>query len=113
MSKLIAVKKNGDFKKVIKNGHYAVARHISVYIMLNGKDHNRIGIIIKKKLGKSVIRNYIRRVIKQNYRELENDIKYGFDIVIIGRVSESVPTYGDMRKEMEYAFRRLHIIGQE
>lgn len=109
MIKIITLKKSYEFRKTIKNGKYAVAPHISVYTLKNGKNHNRIGIVVKKTVGKSVVRNYIRRVIKENYRELANSIDIGIDIVVIARIRPDTPTYWDIKKELEYTFRKLRI----
>jgi ribonuclease P protein component len=50
---------------------------------------NRLGIIVSKKVGNSVIRHRITRLIKESYRLHEHEIEKGYDIVIVGKVKAS------------------------
>ena len=60
-----------------------------MYVVKNKKytDTNRLGISVSKKVGKSVVRSRVTRLIKESYRLSEEDIKQGYDIVVIARVS--------------------------
>ena len=72
----------------------------------------KLGITISKKVGNSVVRNRIRRLIRENYRVLENRLILGFDVVFIARVNNRLPTYYEIRKEMKYLFNRLDMFSK-
>ena len=60
-----------------------------MYVIKNKKypDSNRLGISVSKKVGKSVVRSRVTRLIKESYRLMEEDIQRGYDIVVIARSS--------------------------
>ena len=103
MRNTMSLKKNYEFKRLFKTGKLYTSPHLYVYIRKNRLKSNRIGICVSKKTSKrSVIRNRIRRLIRENYRLLESKMNFGFDIVIgwkIG-VSYTLATYGGIKEEL-------------
>ena len=77
------IKDENIFQKVISKGSWYGGNFLSVYVLPNNKDCNMIGLGIGKKVGKAVRRNYIKRLIKESYRELEEGIKFGYYIVFV------------------------------
>ena len=84
-----------------------------LYILPNNSKMNRLGISISKKYGKSVKRNRLKRLIKENYRQYEEYIKDGYDIVITARNNTDLPDFAAVRKEMKYLMKKLRIFDQE
>ncbi|MCL1786418.1 MAG: ribonuclease P protein component [Defluviitaleaceae bacterium] len=66
--KLVSVKKRQDFKKVYSQGQYAADHLFVAYALANGLDQNRIGITVSKKVGGAVVRNRVKRWVKESYR---------------------------------------------
>ena len=58
-----------------------------MYVLQNGTERNRIGISVSKKVGNSIIRHRVKRLIKEAYRLHEDMFNSGLDIVVIARVS--------------------------
>lgn len=113
MIKTIPVKKNSDFIRAYKKGKFYAGRHIVLYALKNGANINRIGITVSKKFGKSVKRNRIKRLIRENYRLYEMFVKDGYDIIFVARSSETMPDFSDIRKEMKFLLKKLDIFDQE
>lgn len=105
----VSLKKNSDFEHVFKKGRYIAAPHIVIYMLENGGKTNRIGITVTKKIGKSVERNRLRRLIRENYRRIEGKIRTGLDIVIVARNTAGAAVYGEIKKEMEYIFGKMKV----
>lgn len=82
-----SLKKNTEFREVYNNGDSVANRYLVMYKMDNHKDINRIGISVSKKVGNSIIRHRIKRLIKESYRLNEDRFSRGYDIVIIARNS--------------------------
>lgn len=82
-----SLKKNEEFKKVFGNAKSYVNKYLVVYIIKNNYSYNRIGISVSKKIGNSVVRHRVKRVIKECYIKNQSNVNNGFDIVIIPRVS--------------------------
>ena len=83
MKRTIMLKKNYQFKDVLSKGKFFSGKQIIVYIKKNNKNINRIGLAISVKIAKAVKRNKIKRIIKENYKEIEKNLKNGYDIVFL------------------------------
>ncbi|UMZ75186.1 ribonuclease P protein component [Natranaerofaba carboxydovora] len=84
-TKITTLKNSKEFRDVLNNGKSYVTKNLVLYVKKNEKNYNRLGIIISKKVGKSVVRNRIRRLLKEVYRKDEIYLKSGFDLVFIVR----------------------------
>lgn len=98
-----SLKKNKDFQKVYKKGKSYANKYLVIYIMENQTEKNRIGISVSKKVGNSVVRHHLTRLIRESYRLQEECFQRGYDLVVIARQSAKDVTY----KEMESALIHL------
>ncbi|MEY8000727.1 ribonuclease P protein component [Clostridium sp. Mt-5] len=83
--KVYRIKKNAEFRVVYKRGRSFSNNLLVLYIYRNRKNINRLGISISKRVGKSVERNRIKRLIKEICRLDIKDVKIGYDLVFIAR----------------------------
>jgi len=101
------LKKDSDFRKVYKHGKSFANRYLVMYILNNKSENSRIGISVSKKVGKAIIRNKVRRRIKEAYRlNIDEKIKNGYDIVFIARVAIKDADYVDIEKSMKHLIRK-------
>jgi len=107
------LRKNSDFQKVYNNGVYYAGRLIVLYIYENKLGYIRLGIVVSKKIGNSVKRNRVRRLIRESYRKYEDNIKTGFDYVFLARKGDTLPDYCSIKKEMNYLLKKLGLYKQE
>jgi len=102
---LLRLKKNWDFKRVYRYGRTVVSRNIVLYYCPNGLKFNRIGFSISKKVGKSVVRNKIKRIYREAFIRVENQLVKGYDFVIIARKPAVNVSFQEAFKEL-YNFCR-------
>jgi len=102
MNSASTLKKNSDFHRLYTRGKSYANPFVVVYCRKNGKDINRIGYTVSKKLGKAVTRNRIRRRMREVYRHNIHRLKKGFDIVAVARSKTADAAYS----EIEEAFLR-------
>lgn len=102
---MITVKKYFDFKKAYDKGKSFGNRNLILYVRRNGLDHSRLGITISKKTGKAVIRNKIRRQIKEIYREFEPNIKVGYDLIFIVRRNVPGISFADLKSAFKHILK--------
>ena len=95
-----SLKKNRDFQNVYKNGTSYANRFLVMYVLENSLGKNRIGISVSKKVGNSVIRHHITRLIRESYRLQEELFNSGLDIVVIARVNAKNITYHETEKAL-------------
>lgn len=113
MRNTIPIKKNTEFVRIYKRGKFFVGKFLVLYAYKNYSKVNRLGITASKKFGKSVQRNRIRRLIKENYRLFEQFLKTGYDLVFVARNSAEIPDYTSVKKEMKFLLKKLSILDQE
>ncbi len=80
-----SLRKNRDFQTVYREGKSYADKYLIMYVRPNGTKQNRLGISVSKKVGNSVVRHRIKRLVKENYRLKEDQFQCGVDIIIIGR----------------------------
>ena len=80
-----SLKNYRNFQNVYKNGKSYANKYLVMYILENGTDINRIGISVSKKVGNSIVRHRLTRLIRESVRLNVENINKGYDIVIIAR----------------------------
>jgi len=113
MNNTVSLKKNYEFQRIFKKGRFQAGRFMTLYVLENRSGTNRLGITASRKVGKSVKRNRIKRLIRKNFRLIENNIETGYDIVFVARESNIMPEFDDIRREMKYLLKRLNLLFQE
>ena len=84
------IKENAEFQKVLKSGKWFGADCLVIYVLENGREENRIGVAVGKKAGKSVVRNRLKRLIRESYRLIEEQLESGLDIIIVWKSSANI-----------------------
>jgi len=94
------LKRNEDFKKIYARGKSVVTPYLVLYFMRNNLAVNRLGISVSKKVGNSVVRNRVKRLIREAFRLSPIPLKTGLDLVIIARVRMNQSDYRTVEKHM-------------
>lgn len=68
-----------------RQGKSYANRYLVMYVLENHTEGNRLGISVSKKVGNSVIRHHLTRLIRESYRLHEDMFNNGLDIVVIAR----------------------------
>ena len=84
------LKKNYQFKNLLRKGNYYSGEFLEAFIKKNNSKYNLLGIAIGVKLGKAVKRNRLKRLIRENYRAIENNIKSGYSIVFLWKKKQDI-----------------------
>ena len=100
-----SIKKNKDFQLVYKTGKSYANKYLVMYVMKNHDVRSRIGISVSKKVGNSVVRHHITRLIREIFRLNEDMIETGLDIIVVARPTSKEQSY----KTIESAY--LHLCG--
>ena len=104
-----SLKKNRDFQQVYRRGTSAASRQFVMYVLGNGTEKNRLGISVSKKVGNSVVRHRVTRLIREGYRLQERCFVRGKDIVVIARTSAAQCTQEEVKRDLLYLGKKLHI----
>lgn len=80
-----SLKENHEFRRLYRKGETAVSPLMAVYIRRRKGEFNRLGITVSAKLGHAVVRNRVRRRLREAYRLNEECFRPGYDIVVVAR----------------------------
>lgn len=112
MKRTVSLKKNYEFVRIYKKGKFFAGRFIVIYVMKNRFGTNRLGITVNKKVGKSVKRNRMKRLIRESYRFFEDFIPPSLDIVFVARSVETEYGFAEINKEMKFLLKKLQAFDQ-
>ena len=105
MKRFPSIKKNSDFQKVYRAGKSYANRLLVMYVMANGEESNSVGISVSKKVGNSIVRHHITRLLREIFRLNNHRIETGLNIIVVARVAAKESDY----KHLESAY--MHLCG--
>ena len=108
-----SLKKNYQFRFVYNRGKSIANRLLVMYVVRNGTDGNRFGISVSKKVGNSVGRSRITRLLRDSYRLSESKFLAGYDIVVIARASAKEATYREVESALMHLLNKQKLIKSE
>lgn len=108
-----SIKENYIFRRLYHRGSTAGNRLLVLYCLRNGKGFNRIGITVSAKLGHAVVRNRVRRRLREVYRLHEAHFRPGFDIVVVARSRAVEAEFADLTSAYLALADKLHLLAPD
>lgn len=111
MKKTVIIKKNYEFKNLFSKGKFFYSKFIHMYIKETNKTYNKFAISVSKKQGKAVHRNRIKRLIRENYKIFEENIKLGTNILIVINKEKDINeiSYYDIKENFERTLKKANV----
>jgi len=107
MKKKLRIKKDKEFQLVFKKGESFANRQFVVYVLEKpDQDYFRIGLSVSKKVGNAVVRNQVKRYIRQTFLELKNEIDVEKDYVIIARKPAADMDFFQVKNSLIHVLKR-------
>lgn len=121
MDKKHRLTRSADFQRVYRQGKSVAGRHAVLYyferVSESEDDASRLGVSVSKKVGGAVVRNQVKRVLKEIFRELQDWTAPNYDYVIIAR--HGLPDFLEKRRHEEVVamitdlFQRANLIQEK
>ena len=85
MDRYVPICENRDFRRLYAKGKSYVTPVVVLYVRRTRGTQIRLGITTSKKIGNAVQRNRSRRVIREAFRSLQNEVKPGTELILVAR----------------------------
>ncbi len=108
-----SLKKNKDFQEVYQKGKSFANRYLVMYVKENESQRNRLGISVSKKVGNSVVRHHLARLIRESYRLNEAEFETGIDIIVVARISAKEKGFHDIESAVLHLGKLHRIINRK
>ena len=108
-----SLKKNKDFQLTYKKGKSYANRYLVMYVRKNGTSGNRLGLSVSKKVGNSVVRHRVTRLLRESYRLQEDYFRRGYDLIIIARDGAKDKSYHEIESAIIHLGKLHHIYTQD
>jgi len=92
--------RSADFDAVYRNGRRRSSRHFALLVLPNGLRWSRFGSSVKRALGSAVVRNRVRRRIREILRLHLREIPSGWDVVIHPRSLVATAAFAPLAAEL-------------
>ena len=112
MKNTIVIKKNYEFKNFFSKGKFYMGNFINMYIHFSYNSYNKLGIAVSKKNGKANLRNKIKRLIRENYKNYENGIKPGTNLLISVNKDIDIKkvSFYDIKNDFDKIMKKAEIV---
>ncbi|ACB86480.1 ribonuclease P protein component [Natranaerobius thermophilus] len=99
MSQIVTLKKNYQFRRVFRYGQSYATKYIVLFVLENSLNINRVGFSVGKKVGNSVTRNRVKRLLREVYRLNNPNMMQGYDLILLARFRADELDYHKCQRE--------------
>lgn len=107
---LRSLAKRRDFDLVFREGLTSAAKYLVLYARYNELDWNRLGLSVSKKIGKAVVRNRVKRLLREAVRTMLGNSLQHYDLVVVAKKAAAEARLENFIRELE---KFLPIISHE
>ena len=109
MKAAVTVKENHVFRRIYRKGQSSVQPALVVYCQKNRQGKTRLGVTVSTKLGKAVVRNRVRRRIREIFRLSQGKMKQGYDCIVVARTRAAHADYWELKRAFEKTCKKLDL----
>jgi len=113
MEHTVSLKENHLFRRAYNRGKSAADSRLALYVRRNGRRNSRLGLTVSTKVGCAVVRNRVRRRLREIYRLHEGQVLGGRDVVVVARSRAASSGYHQLEKSFLRLADKLELLKKE
>ena len=113
MDPAVTVKENYEFRRIYRKGKSAVSPQLVIYCQRNRRGHSRLGVSVSTKLACAVVRNRVRRRIREIYRLNKAKMLPGYDLIVVARVRAVETDYQKLDRTYLRLLEQLDLLRED
>lgn len=103
--------RKGQYALVLKRGGYWANRLVAMKALANELKLSRYGLVVSKRVGKAVVRNRVKRRLREILRQ--TPLKSGWDIVFVARPAAATAKYADVEKTVRGLLCQAQLLAKD
>lgn len=114
MKKIHRLKSSKDFQKVFQQGRSCANRNLVLYYRYNEEGLTyRVGFSVSRKVGNAVVRNRVKRLLREVFRLEGELIQQPVDLVVVARMGAASLSYADMKKNVLHLLQKSGLVRKQ
>jgi len=112
MEKQYRLRKNVDFQQARRQGRSWANELLVLNVVPNGLEHSRFGFSASRRLGKAVVRNRVKRLMREAIRQQRERLPAGWDVILIARLPMREASFSAVERALEQLLRHARLLNQ-
>jgi len=111
LGRALRIKQGRDFARLKQAGQRAVnGCLIANWLRLPGGSSSRLGVVVSRKVGGSVVRSRVKRLLRESFRLHQHELMEPLDLVLVARPSIAGRAFAEVEKDFLGTMRRAGLL---
>lgn len=113
LNRINRLKKRYQFNYVYKSGEHFSSEHLVLYVVSSKTKSIKVGFAVTKKVGHAVVRNKIRRRLREIIRKQLPKLKQNYNIIIVAKENIIEADFEQLCFELNKLFKKANLFNEE
>ena len=113
LKRINRLKKRYQFNYVYKSGEHFSGEHMVLYVVSSKTKNIKVGLAVTKKIGKAVVRNRVRRQLREIIKKRLPNLKQNYNIIVVARENITSTSFDILNNEFSKLVIKANLINEE